>query len=196
MTTMNLRKPFLLATMIGIWAVVTPQAMGAWQQEPTTPSSPKPKDGKEGKDGKEESIVATVTKVIDGDSLKAKSKEGKEYEIQVEGIDAPELKQPHGKEATEALSKMVLGKEIKVSWTKKDNFERLLAQIHIDKSHVNQEMLRNGHAWHFKRYNQSKVLAELEEEAKKEKRGLWATENPQAPWDFRKETRSPEKPDR
>jgi len=193
MTTMNLRKLFLFATMVGLWLIVDPQAIGAWQQESATQSSQKPKDGKE---EKEESIVATVNKVIDGDSLKAKSKEGKAYEIQVEGIDAPELKQPYGKEATEALNKMVLGKEIKVVWTKKDNFERLLAQIYVDKSHVNQEMLRNGHAWHFKRYNQSKVLAELEEEAKKEKRGLWATVNPQAPWDFRKETRSPEKPDR
>jgi endonuclease YncB( thermonuclease family) len=184
----------LLAAMLGVCAIS--QAIGALQQESTKQTSQKPTVENQGKEAKEESIVATVTKVIDGDSLKAKTKEGKEYEIQVEGIDAPELKQPHGKEATEALSKMVMGKEIKVTWTKKDNFDRLLAQIHVDKTHANQEMLRTGHAWHFKRYNQSKELAELEEEAKKAKRGLWATENPQAPWDFRKETRSPEKPDR
>lgn len=191
---MYLRNPMLLAAMLGVCAIS--QAIGALQQESTKQTSQKPTVENQGKEAKEESIVATVTKVIDGDSLKAKTKEGKEYEIQVEGIDAPELKQPHGKEATEALSKMVMGKEIKVTWTKKDNFDRLLAQIHVDKTHANQEMLRTGHAWHFKRYNQSKELAELEEEAKKAKRGLWATENPQAPWDFRKETRSPEKPDR
>ena len=191
---MYLRNPMLLGAMLGVCAIS--QAIGALQQESTKQTSQKPTVENQGKEAKEESIVATVTKVIDGDSLKAKTKEGKEYEIQVEGIDAPELKQPHGKEATEALSKMVMGKEIKVNWTKKDNFDRLLAQIHVDKTHANQEMLRTGHAWHFKRYNQSKELAELEEEAKKAKRGLWATENPQAPWDFRKETRSPEKPDR
>ena len=194
MTIMYLRNPMLLAAMLGVCAIS--QAIGALQQESTKQTSQKPTVENQGKEAKEESIVAMVTKVIDGDSLKAKTKEGKEYEIQVEGIDAPELKQPHGKEATEALSKMVMGKEIKVTWTKKDNFDRLLAQIHVDKTHANQEMLRTGHAWHFKRYNQSKELAELEEEAKKAKRGLWATENPQAPWDFRKETRSPEKPDR
>lgn len=191
---MYLRNPISLATVLGACAIS--QAIGALHQESTKPTSQKPRVEKEEKEAKEESIVVTVTKIIDGDSLKAKSKEGKEYEIQVEGIDAPELKQPHGKESTEALSKMVMGKEIKVTWTKKDNFDRLLAQIHIDKTHVNQEMLRTGHAWHFKRYNQSKELAELEDEAKKAKRGLWATETPQAPWDFRKETRSPEKPDR
>jgi endonuclease YncB( thermonuclease family) len=57
-------------------------------------------------------------------------------------------------------------------------------------------MIRTGHAWHFKRYNQSKQLAELEIEAKNNKRGLWATDNPQAPWDYRKENRTPDKPDR
>ena len=164
---MYLRNPMLLAAMLGVCAIS--QAIGALQQESTKQTSQKPTVENQGKEAKEESIVATVTKVIDGDSLK---------------------------EATEALSKMVMGKEIKVTWTKKDNFDRLLAQIHVDKTHANQEMLRTGHAWHFKRYNQSKELAELEEEAKKAKRGLWATENPQAPWDFRKETRSPEKPDR
>jgi len=49
---------------------------------------------------------------------------------------------------------------------------------------------------HFKRYNQSKALADLEIEAKKEKRGLWKAENPVAPWDYRKENRTPDKPDR
>ena len=191
---MYLRTLTLMATMLGMFAIS--EAKGMLQQESAQPPSQQPKEKKEPKEEKEESIVAMVTKVIDGDSLKAKSKEGREYEIQVEGIDAPELKQPYGKEATEALNTMVMGKEITVTWTKKDNFERLLAQVHVDKTHVNQEMLRNGHAWHFKRYNQSKVLADLEEEAKKAKRGLWEKENPQAPWDFRKETRSPEKPDR
>jgi len=191
---MYLRTLILMATTLGMFAIS--EAKGMLQQESAQQPSQQPKEKKEPKEEKEESIVAIVTKVIDGDSLKAKSKEGKEYEIQVEGIDAPELKQPYGKEATEALNKMVMGKEIKVTWTKKDNFERLLAQVHVDKTHVNQEMLRNGHAWHFKRYNQSKLLAGLEEEAKNAKRGLWEKENPQAPWDFRKETRSPEKPDR
>lgn len=144
----------------------------------------------------EESIVGEVTKIIDGDSFKVKLPEGKEYEVQIEGTDAPELKQPNGKESGEALKKILGDAKVRVTWIKKDNFERPLAQVYVGDLHVNAEMIRTGNSWHFKRYNQSKELAELEIEAKKNKRGLWATDNPQAPWDYRKENRAPDKPDR
>ena len=118
---------------------------------------------------KEESIEGNVTKVIDGDSIKVRTSEGMEYEVQLEGTDAPELKQPFGKESAEALQKMLGTSKVKVTWQKKDNFERPLAQVYVEDKHINSEMLRTGNTWHFKRYNQSKKLADLEIEAKKEK---------------------------
>lgn len=145
----------------------------------------------------EEEMLGTVVKVIDGDSIKVQE-EGSDtvHEVQVEGTDAPEPKQDYGPEATEALRKMVSGRKVRITWTKKDNFDRRLAQIYVGDEHVNRRMIQDGHAWHFKRYNQSKELAQLEDEAQKAKRGLWGTKNPQAPWDYRKENRSPDKPDR
>jgi endonuclease YncB( thermonuclease family) len=138
-----------------------------------------------------------VEKVIDGDSIKIREEGGSEvHEVQIEGTDAPEAKQEYGPESTEALRKLVLDRKVRITWTKKDNFGRRLAQVYIGDEHINRNMIRDGHSWHFKRYNQSKELAQAEEEAKKAKRGLWGTENPQAPWDYRKENRSPDKPDR
>lgn len=145
---------------------------------------------------KEEEITAKVIKVIDGDSIKVRTAEGKEYEIQIEGTDAPELKQEYGKESSEALKKMVFDSDVRVSWKKKDNFDRPLAQVYRGDRHINAEMISSGNAWHFKRYNQSQALADLEIQAKKEKKGLWKLENPIAPWDYRKENRAPDKPDR
>ncbi|MFM8188744.1 MAG: thermonuclease family protein [Pirellula sp.] len=145
---------------------------------------------------KEEEITAKVIKVIDGDSIKVRTAAGKEYEIQIEGTDAPELKQEYGKESSEALKKMVFDSDVRVSWKKKDNFDRPLAQVYRGDKHVNAEMISSGNAWHFKRYNQSQALADLEIQAKKEKKGLWKLENPIAPWDYRKENRAPDKPDR
>jgi endonuclease YncB( thermonuclease family) len=147
-------------------------------------------------EGPESTVEARVTKVIDGDSIKAKDAEGTEYEIQLEGTDAPELKQAYGPESTEALKKLLAEKSIRITWKKKDNFERLLAQVYVGDDHINALMIRRGHAWHFKRYNQSKELAALEIQAREEKIGLWATDSPQAPWDYRKENRAPDKPDR
>jgi endonuclease YncB( thermonuclease family) len=145
---------------------------------------------------KEEEITAKVIKVIDGDSIKVRTAEGKEYEIQIEGTDAPELKQEYGKESSEALKKMVFDSDVRVSWKKKDNFDRPLAQVYRGDKHINAEMISSGNAWHFKRYNQSQALADLEIQAKKEKKGLWKLENPITPWDYRKENRAPDKPDR
>lgn len=166
-------------------------------EKPTSEKASKADDTKESK-GKEteEEITAKVTKIIDGDSIKVRGADGKEYEVQIEGTDAPEIKQEYGKESTEALKKMLFDSDVRVSWKKKDNFERLLAQVYRGEKHINAEMIRSGNAWHFKRYNQSQALADLELEAKKEKRGLWKAENPTAPWDYRKENRSPDKPDR
>lgn len=144
----------------------------------------------------EESIKGKVSKVIDGDSLKVKDSVGKEFEVQIEGTDAPEAKQQYGKESTDALRKLVADRDVRLTWTKKDNFDRLLAQVFVGEEHINAKMIQEGHAWHFKRYNKSETLAALEDEARKEKRGLWGVENPQAPWDYRKENRAPDKPDR
>lgn len=144
----------------------------------------------------EESTEGKVIKVIDGDSIKVKDSDGNELEVQIEGTDAPEAKQEYGKESTDALRKLVMDRDVRLTWTKKDNFDRLLAQVFVGEEHVNAKMIQDGHAWHFKRYNKSEKLAALEEEARKEKRGLWRTENPQAPWDYRKENRAPDKPDR
>jgi endonuclease YncB( thermonuclease family) len=188
---------FLAATLywtvaIGWCQTQTPvgeTAKGSLEQE-TQPA----KEAKS--EEKEEEITAKVIKIIDGDSIKVRGADAKEYEVQLEGTDAPEIKQEYGKESSEALKKMLFDSDVRVTWKKKDNFERPLAQVYRGDKHINAEMIKTGNAWHFKRYNQSQALADLEIEAKKEKRGLWKAENPTAPWDFRKENRSPDKPDR
>ncbi|MCU0708540.1 MAG: thermonuclease family protein [Pirellula sp.] len=187
----------ILASTFGMVTLFSPDA-DAWGQEVSKavgsePKTTEPKD----EEPKEEEMVGIVEKVIDGDSFKIREDGGDlVHEIQVEGTDAPELKQPYGKESAEALRKLILDRKVRITWTKKDNFGRRLAQVFAEDVSINHRMIRDGHAWHFKRYNQSKVLAELEEEARKDRRGLWGTENPQAPWDYRKENRAPDKPDR
>ncbi len=51
---------------------------------------------------------------------------------------------------------------------------------------VNKELLRQGMAWHYKYFNKDEELAELEQEAREKKIGLWSQPNPIAPWDFRR----------
>jgi len=142
----------------------------------------------------DDSVEGQVTRIIDGDSILVTDSKSVEYEVQLEGIDAPELKQDFGKESTEGLTKLLKGKTVRLTWKSIDNFDRLLAQVYDGEKHINMEMIKSGMAWHFKRYNKDEKLAKAETEAKEAKMGLWATESPVAPWDYRKENKAPDKP--
>lgn len=142
----------------------------------------------------DETMEAKVKRVIDGDSILVVDSNDMEFEAQLEGIDAPEMKQEFGKESLEALTKMLKDQKVKLTWKSKDTYDRLLAQVYLEDKHINIEMLRSGMAWHFKRYNKSEELAKIELEAKQAKKGLWSKESPVAPWDYRKENKAPDKP--
>ena len=142
----------------------------------------------------DETAEGKVTRILDGDSILVTDAKSEEYEVQLEGIDAPELKQDFGKESTEGLSKLLKDKSVRLTWKSRDNFERPLAQVYVGDKHINLEILKLGLAWHFKKYNQDEVLAKAETEAKDAKKGLWAKESPMAPWDYRRENKAPDKP--
>ena len=142
----------------------------------------------------DDTVEGKVTRIIDGDSILVTDSKSVEYEVQLEGIDAPELKQDFGKESTDGLTKLLNGKSVRLTWKSKDNFERLLAQVYDGEKHINIEMIKTGMAWHFKRYNKDEALAKAESEAKEAKKGLWAMESPVATWDYRKDNKAPDKP--
>jgi len=52
---------------------------------------------------------------------------------------------------------------------------------------VNEIMVREGMAWNFVKYSKSPRLAELERQARAERRGLWAGKNPVPLWEYQAE---------
>ena len=46
-------------------------------------------------------------------------------------------------------------------------------------------MLKQGMAWHYKKYSKDLDYAKLETEARKNRVGLWQDRNPIAPWLWR-----------
>jgi endonuclease YncB( thermonuclease family) len=133
---------------------------------------------------KGETMAGKVVGVVDGDTLTLLV-EKTQYKIRLWGIDAPESRQPYGTQAKKALSEKVFGKEVKVISNGADKYGRTLGIVRIDKREINTEMVKEGMAWHYKHFTESKTLAESEEEARKAKIGLWADEKPVAPWEWR-----------
>lgn len=110
--------------------------------------------------------------------------------IRMNAIDAPERGMPYYKVSKKYLSDLIFNKYIHVDVVKIDNYGRQIANTYVDSLDVSGEMLKAGMAWHFKKYNQSKKYAQLEHEAKENKRGLWQEKKPYAPWEIRKIRRS------
>lgn len=140
-----------------------------------------------------EELRGKVVKITDGDTLTVLDTEKVQHKIRLEGIDAPESKQAFGTRSKQALGEKVADKEVLVVWEEKDRYGRMLGDVYLEGRPINREMVEEGMAWHFKRYSQSKELADVETDARKAKRGLWSEKNPIPPWEFRKQARDKDK---
>ena len=139
-----------------------------------------------------ELLMGTVKRVIDGDSLVVRYDNGVEEEIRIAGIDAPEYDQPWGPEAAQAVLDIVGGQRVVVGTSGRDEYGRTLAAINFrcgeDKPGLcglAVGMLRRGHAWHYKQYDDTQQYAEVEATALIEGIGLWGLPNPVPPWEWR-----------
>ncbi|XP_072982022.1 uncharacterized 38.1 kDa protein-like [Typha latifolia] len=114
----------------------------------------------------------------------------RKYRIRLRGIDAPESSMPYGKEAKEELVRLVQGKCLKVYVFGDDRYGRSVGDIHCNGVFVQEHMLKKGLAWHYLAYDQRHELAAWEKEARAAGVGLWASKNPEKPWEWRKDRRN------
>ena len=141
---------------------------------------------------------AKVKKIQDGDTINLTTGE----RIRFFGIDAPETfphAQPYGEEAKERVKELIESNGMNVHLLavnkagNADKYERLIRIVFVDKDvDVNLLLLREGLAWAYRRYLKGTEFetpyVEAEEEAKREKRGLWGDSKnvPVNPEDFRR----------
>ena len=123
-------------------------------------------------------IPATVTKVNDGDSLEVQLEAGN-GRVRMSAIDTPEYDQPYGKTSSAALQAMLpVGSKVELEVVTQDAFHRMVATVWITQDgkrvNVNETMLREGHAWAYRRYMREARYCDIEAEARDAKRGLWA----------------------
>ncbi len=127
-----------------------------------------------------------ISKVVDGDTYHIQIN-NKKLKIRMEGIDAPEKGMPFYKESKQFLVKLTSGKKIRFIQSSKDQYGRIIAKSYLENNQeLGEEMIKNGMAWHFKKYSKDTSLAQLEIIAKNNHRGLWKAVDPQAPWEYRK----------
>lgn len=110
---------------------------------------------------------------IDGDSIRLDSEE-----VRLEGIDAPEYGQscrdaagrdyPCGRNARQALSRLLARGAIRCVVSGRDRFDRKLALCYLGEEDLNATLVRTGHAVAYGRYDSE------EASARAARRGLWS----------------------
>ena len=130
-------------------------------------------------------IQGKVVGIIDGDTFTLLTSENKQIKIRLHGIDCPEGRQDFGNQAKQYLSNLIFSKHLKIQDKGLDRYGRTIGIVFFDNMNINEAMLSNGMAWHFKKYDKNPKWDNLESEARILKKGLWAQENPTPPWEWR-----------
>ena len=112
-----------------------------------------------------------VASVIDGDSFKLDNKQT----VRLASIDAPEDGDCYSQEATDALSKLILGKRVLLLEPYTDRFGRVIALVVCDGQIINEVMVRNGFATDtYDSFSAKKALQDANDYARENNLGVYS----------------------
>lgn len=103
-----------------------------------------------------------IISILDGDTYDLLIKDNKTLRVRIEGIDAPEKGMSFYRVSKNYLSKLCFEKNVRLEIMGKDIHERTLAFSYLDDgTELSHEMVKQGLAWHFKKYSSDTVLIKL-----------------------------------
>ena len=129
-----------------------------------------------------------VTHVTDGDTVWVRPPSGgAALPVRIEGIDAPEICQPHGEQARQAMAGQLLHQPVTVRSRRRDDYDRLLARVEVHGSDIGEWMVQRGHAWSYRYRRDPGPYAAEQSQARQARRGLWSASKPTEPRTFRRQ---------
>lgn len=133
-------------------------------------------------------FTGKVIAISDGDTLTLLTAEKQQVKVRLGEIDTPESGQPYGQRAKQALSDLAFGKDARVVVQDTDKYGRKVGRVFVGETDVNAELVKQGAAWVYRQFAKDPSLYQLEEQAKRGKRGLWALPEVERcqPWDWRR----------
>lgn len=137
-------------------------------------------------------IRGHVVRILDGDTIEVLQANNELTRVRLDGIDAPEKAQPFGQRSRQALTAMIAGKAVHIAGNNRDRYDRLLGTVWYDSTDINAVQVITGMAWAYRYRGKAMVpaYADLEETARKNRKGLWAEPAPAEPWRWRKMQKS------
>ncbi|MBY0357260.1 MAG: thermonuclease family protein [Candidatus Obscuribacterales bacterium] len=133
-----------------------------------------------------ETVYGRATAIESGNTLSFKANDGRTFQVRLKGIDAPGMNQPFGPDSKKYLESLAQD-DLTLETFKTDPRGRTIADLYTPALLVNQQMVKAGQAWWYRKYAPGdQILSAAEVEARQQQRGLWREQNPVAPWDWQK----------
>lgn len=141
-------------------------------------------------------LEGRVSRVSDGDTFVLFSS-GHRIRVRLASIDAPETPknskrpgQPMGTASRQALARLVEGKTLRLSCFERDHYGRDVCDVPLaGGSTANRELVAMGLAWanmqNRGKYMRDPGMPALQEQARREKLGIWQNPKPVPPWVWR-----------
>ncbi len=148
-----------------------------------------------------ETLSGRVSEVSDGATVTVADRAGVRHKVRLTAIDAPESRQPWGKESRQHLSDMVQGKAVQVEWRKQDRYGRIVGKLVLQAApcptcpktlDAGLAQLEAGLAWWDRETRREQSLSDqgyyeyAEFDARARRIGLWQDPAPMPPWEWRK----------
>lgn len=130
-------------------------------------------------------VTGVVSRVSDGDTIWVTDANGLRHKIRMLDIDAPESSQKFGSESTARLKSLIGGKSVRVTYSERDKYDRLLGTVWLGDEDINFRMVNEGMAWRY-HYSKNGRYAAAQSAAKAKRAGLWADPKAQDPWAYRR----------
>lgn len=140
-------------------------------------------------------LSGRVVAVLDGDTLQVFDGVQR-HTVRLAAIDAPERQQPYSQRARQQLATWVGQREVLVTHRRTDRYRRLVGQVWHNGEDVALRLLHAGLAWHYVAYQREQnpadrqAYAAAQAQARVERLGLWSDDEPQPPWQFRRQART------
>lgn len=133
---------------------------------------------------KEQQIWCQVVGVSDGDTLTCLHQK-RPFKVRLIHIDAPELAQPFGQRAKQALSALAYRQEVRLQVQRYDKYQRLLAVVYNKQGkNLNLQLVKQGMAWAY--YQSQPEYVKAQQRAQASRIGLWQDSQPIEPYQWRK----------
>ena len=137
-------------------------------------------------------LHGVVVAVTTGDAITVLDGNRKQHKIRLAGIDAPEKYQPFADGARQNLSKLAFQKQATLDCYRTGGDNRKVCRVSVEGKDIALAQVQAGFAWHYTRFENDQTPSErtayarAETHARASRWGLWQSDRPVPPWEFRR----------